>query len=59
MAEREDQAAERRLRAVLDDLNCACARYVSLARQAASQPGSGKTKLDRERAKLCEREVVS
>ncbi|KAJ1523524.1 hypothetical protein ONE63_001375 [Megalurothrips usitatus] len=57
MSEQEDQTAERRLRAVLDDLNCACARYVSLAKQASSQPGSGKTKLDRERARLCEREI--
>ncbi|KAK3919848.1 Otoferlin, partial [Frankliniella fusca] len=59
LAELEDPAAEaeRRLRAVLDDLSAACARYVSLARQAASQPGAGKTKLDRERARLCEREI--
>lgn len=58
LSEQEDQSAERRLRAVLDDLNCACARYVSLVRQTSAQPGTGKTKLDRERARLCEREIV-
>lgn len=55
----EEGAAERHLRNVLDELNTGCARYISITKGAGSGPGLGKTKLDKERMKLCQRDVVS
>ncbi|XP_047105001.1 otoferlin-like [Schistocerca piceifrons] len=57
LTEQEDGAAERRLRAVLEELSAACARYVSIARSNSATAGMGKTKLDKERIKLCQRDV--
>jgi hypothetical protein len=54
-------SAERRLRGVLDELATACSRYGSLTsgKGAGGAGGAGRTKLDKERAKLCQREIVS
>ncbi|XP_067008818.2 otoferlin [Anabrus simplex] len=57
LLEQDDTAAVHRLRAVLDDLSASCGRYVAIARGCSSGLGVGKTKLDKERAKLCQREV--
>lgn len=50
---------DKKLKSVLDDLANDCNRYASLTRNAGSGPGSGKTKLDKERNKMCLREIVS
>lgn len=49
---------EKRLKSVLDELANDCNRYTSLTRNAGSGPGTGKTKLDKERSKMCLREIV-
>lgn len=54
----EEGAAERQLRSVLEELSAGCARYISVTKGAGSGPGIGKTKLDKERMKLCQRDVV-
>lgn len=59
LVDTEDGAAERRLRSVLEELGAGCARYVSIAKGTGSGPGVGKTKLDKERMKLCQRDIVS
>ena len=51
--------AETRLRSILEDLTAACLRYQTVTKTNSMSPGSGKTKLDKERIKLCLREIVS
>ncbi|RZF48118.1 hypothetical protein LSTR_LSTR002184, partial [Laodelphax striatellus] len=53
----EEGAAERKLRAVLDELSSSCAKYTSVARGNTSGSGVGRTKLDKERMKLCLRDI--
>lgn len=53
----EDPRAEVRLRAVLEEVAANCAQYLSVTKAAAAGPGTGKTKLDMERMKLCQREI--
>ncbi|CAL8300499.1 unnamed protein product, partial [Boreogadus saida] len=48
---------ERRLRGVLEELGIGCSQYLALANKDQSQ--SGRTRLDRERLKLCLAEVES
>uniref|UniRef100_A0A8D8QAC2 Otoferlin n=1 Tax=Cacopsylla melanoneura TaxID=428564 RepID=A0A8D8QAC2_9HEMI len=48
---------EKKLKSVLDELANDCNKYNSLTRNAGSGPGSGKTKLDKERNKMCLREI--
>ncbi|KAF7670051.1 hypothetical protein LDENG_00084550 [Lucifuga dentata] len=48
---------ERRLRGVLEELSHGCSQFLSLANKDQNQ--SGRTKLDRERLKLCLAEVES
>uniref|UniRef100_UPI003AAC01DE otoferlin-like isoform X1 n=1 Tax=Centroberyx gerrardi TaxID=166262 RepID=UPI003AAC01DE len=48
---------ERRLRGVLEELSHGCSQFLSLANKDQNQ--SGRTKLDRERLKLCMAEVES
>ncbi|KAG8297658.1 hypothetical protein J6590_031698 [Homalodisca vitripennis] len=57
LVEGEEGAAERQLRSVLEELSVGCARYSSITRGAGSGPGIGKTKLDKERMKLCQRDI--
>ncbi|XP_052861524.1 otoferlin-like [Anopheles cruzii] len=59
LLEDEDPTAEVRLRAVLEEAASACARYVTITKGALVGPGTGKTKLDKERIKLCQRELES
>lgn len=55
----EDNAkVDRILKSVLDELFIGCNRYVTLSKSSSTGgPGLGKTKLDRERIKLCQREL--
>ena len=58
--ERKGMSTERRLRAVLDELATSCSRYYTLTSgKGSGGGGAGRTKLDKERAKLCQREIVS
>lgn len=57
--EDEDARAEVKLRTTLEELASGCAKYVAITKNSLTGPGTGKTKLDKERMKLCEREAVS
>ena len=59
--ERKGMSTERRLRNVLDELATSCSRYYTLTsgKGSGGGGGAGRTKLDKERAKLCQREIVS
>lgn len=59
LIEEEDIKAEVRLRSTLEDLAAACLRYQNITKANSLGAGSGKTKLDKERTKLCLREIVS
>lgn len=50
---------ESHLKQVLEDLSNCCAKYVTISKSSATGPGTGKTKLDKEHIKLCQREIVS
>uniref|UniRef100_A0AAR5QCF9 C2 domain-containing protein n=2 Tax=Dendroctonus ponderosae TaxID=77166 RepID=A0AAR5QCF9_DENPD len=56
-AETDDPEAESKLKQVLDDLSTSCAKYITISKSSTSGPGTGKTKLDKERLKLCQREI--
>lgn len=58
LIEAEDSNAESKLKSVLEELSLSCGKYVSISKANANAPGSGKTKLDKERLKLCIREIV-
>lgn len=49
--------ADRRLRDVLSELGTACSRYLTLT-QSRTAASSGRTRLDIERLKMCQREIV-
>lgn len=57
--EEEDARAEVKLRTTLEELASNCVKYVAITKNSLTGPGTGKTKLDKERMKLCEREIVS
>ncbi|XP_065364288.1 otoferlin-like [Calliphora vicina] len=59
LIEDEDAKAEVRLRSILEDLASACLRYQTITKTNSMSAGSGKTKLDKERIKLCLREIES
>lgn len=48
-----------KLRTTLEELASSCLKYVSITKESLTGAGSGKTKLDKERIKLCQREIVS
>lgn len=50
---------ETQLKQVLEDLSIGCAKYVTISKDSVTGPGTGKTKLDKEHLKLCQREIVS
>lgn len=56
--EDEDARAEVKLRTTLEELASGCLKYVAITKNSSTGLGSGKTKLDKERMKLCEREIV-
>ncbi|KAL1517093.1 hypothetical protein ABEB36_000901 [Hypothenemus hampei] len=49
--------SEAKLKQVLEELSVACGKYVSVTKSGVAGPGSGKSKLDKERLKLCQREI--
>lgn len=58
LIENDDPKAEVRLRSSLEELASGCLKYVAITKNSLAGAGSGKTKLDRERMKLCQREIV-
>ena len=60
MIRQEKNYGERRLKGVLEELATGCSRYGSLtSSKSGGGGGAGRTKLDKERIKLCQREIVS
>ncbi|PSN37731.1 Otoferlin [Blattella germanica] len=57
LSEVEDASTERTLKNVLEELSMGCSRFVSITKGNGSGAGLGKTKLDKERIKLCQREI--
>jgi len=57
MIQSERPQSDRRLREVLSDLGTACSRYLTL-NQGRSGATTGRTRLDIERLKMCQREIV-
>lgn len=57
LIEQEDTKAEVRLRSCLEEVATDCNNYLQITKATLSGPGTGKTKLDKERVKLCQREV--
>lgn len=57
LIEQEDTKAEVRLRGCLEELATDCNNYVQITKTTLTGPGTGKTKLDKERVKLCQREI--
>ncbi|XP_050298666.1 otoferlin-like [Anthonomus grandis grandis] len=53
----EDPEAEVKLKQVLENLMVSCSKYVTLSKASFTGPGIGKTKLDKERLKLCQKEI--
>lgn len=53
----DDCSGEKILKAALEELSSNCNRYVSISKSSVTGPGAGKTKLDKERTKLCQREL--
>lgn len=57
LIEQEDTKAEVKLRTCLEELATDCNIYVQITKASQTGPGTGKTKLDKERIKLCQREI--
>ena len=55
--EQEDNKAEVRLRSCLEEVAINCNNYIQITKTALAGPGTGKTKLDKERMKLSQREI--
>ncbi|XP_050432533.1 otoferlin-like isoform X3 [Adelges cooleyi] len=53
----DDPDKEDKLKSVLDELSSSCYRYVNFTKGVGCGQGLGKTKLDKERIKLCLREI--
>jgi len=49
----------RRIRAVLEELATACSKYLTLNQSKVNATTGGRTKLDKERIRFCQREIVS
>ncbi|XP_076380507.1 otoferlin isoform X2 [Megalopta genalis] len=56
-AHADDSSSEKTLKSTLEELSSNCNRYVSINKSSLAGPGVGKTKLDKERMKLCQREL--
>lgn len=59
MMETDDVNVEVHLKQVLDELSVGCGKYVTISKSSTTGPGTGKTKLDKEHLKLCQREIVN
>ncbi|KAK4877630.1 hypothetical protein RN001_010136 [Aquatica leii] len=57
LSEIESSDTEIKLKQVLEELTIGCQKYITLSKENMSGPGCGKTKLDKERIKLCQREI--
>ncbi|XP_017781557.1 PREDICTED: otoferlin-like isoform X2 [Nicrophorus vespilloides] len=57
MLDCEDPETELHLKQVLEELTIGCNKYVTITKGATTGPGTGKTKLDKEHLKLCQREI--
>lgn len=57
--EAENSKMEINLKHVLEELSISCTKYVTISKSSTTGPGTGKTKLDKEYLKLCQREIVS
>lgn len=57
LIEMEDCKAEVRLRGCLEDLAVDCNNFLQITKATQIGPGTGKTKLDKERVKLISREI--
>ncbi|KAE9538073.1 hypothetical protein AGLY_006045 [Aphis glycines] len=57
LLEDDDPDKEDKLKSVLDELSISCNRYVNFTKGVGCGQGLGKTKLDKERMKLCLREI--
>lgn len=57
LIEQEDTKAEVKLRSCLEELATDCNTYLQITKTTLTGPGTGKTKLDKERVKLCQREI--
>ncbi|XP_076663862.1 otoferlin isoform X3 [Andrena cerasifolii] len=55
----DDSSSEKLLKSTLEELSSNCNRYVSISKSSLTGPGVGKTKLDKERTKVCQRELES
>lgn len=55
----DNSEMEQRLKQVMDELSAGCNKYVTISKASTSGPGTGKTKLDKEHLKLCQREMVA
>ncbi|XP_076249647.1 otoferlin isoform X2 [Calliopsis andreniformis] len=53
----DDSSSEKILKSTLEELSSNCNRYVSINKSSLTGPGVGKTKLDKERTKVCQREL--
>ncbi|GAB0097053.1 Otoferlin [Sergentomyia squamirostris] len=53
------QVPQVKLRACLEELAISCSKYITITKNTITGPGTGKTKLDKERVKLCLREIES
>lgn len=47
------------MRSCLEEVASSCNKYLQITKSCLTGPGSGKTKLDKERIKLCQREIVN
>lgn len=56
MEAEEDSNAEKKLKAVMEELSLSCGRYISIVKGGSNS--LGKTKLDKERMKWCLKEIV-
>lgn len=59
LMEAESSDMETNLKQVLEELSVSCTKYVTISKSVSTGPGTGKTKLDKEYIKLCQREIVS
>lgn len=58
LVEDDDPQKEDKLKSVLEELSNSCNQYVNFTKGVGCGQGLGKTKLDKERMKLCLREIV-
>lgn len=58
LVDNDDPHKEEKLKSVLHELSQSCNRYINFTKGVGCGQDLGKTKLDKERIKLCLREIV-